>query len=179
MTKDAKVQSNSETIVVDGTQTLVAPSRRSPQREIGLCRRLLHTLTKGGGRSTQFVMAATLILGLTMLFVGNLVSERVQRSALQSAAEAGALYMEAFLEPYVQELSSTAALSALSTEALDRLMQSPSLKRHVASAKIWKPDGTVVYSTDKTIVHQSFPTQEVHRARKRPVVTAREDDHQQ
>lgn len=175
MTKDAKVQSNSETFVTDGTQTLVAPNRRSHQREIGLCRRILHTLKKGGGRSTQFVIAATLILGLTMLFVGNLVSERVQRSALQSAAEAGALYMEAFLEPYVQELISTTALSAKSTEALDRLMQSSSLKRHVASAKIWKPDGTVAYSTDKTVVHKSFPTNEIAGALKGHVVTALED----
>jgi hypothetical protein len=154
---------------------LVAPNRHSPQLKIGALRNLLRSMTKGGSRSTQFVLAATLILGLTMLFVGNLVSERVQNSTLQSAAEAGALYMEAFLEPYAEELNDSAGLSAKSTEALDQLMQSPSLKRHVTSAKIWLPDGTVAYSTDKSIIHRSFPTNEIAGALKGHVVTALED----
>ncbi len=175
MAKDAKVQSNSETFVADETQTLVAPNRHSPQLKIGALHNLLRSMTKGGSRSTQFVLAATLILGLTMLFVGNLVSERVQNSTLQSAAEAGALYMEAFLEPYAEELNDSAGLSAKSTEALDQLMQSPSLKRHVTSAKIWLPDGTVAYSTDKSIIHRSFPTNEIAGALKGHVVTALED----
>lgn len=170
MAKDAKVQSNSETIVADETKTLVAPHLK-----VGSWHHLVRTLTKGGSRSTQFVIAATLILGLTMLFVGNLVSERVQSSTLQSAAEAGALYMEAFLEPYAEELNNSAELSAKSTEALDQLMQSPSLKRHVTSAKIWRPDGTVAYSTDKSITHRSFPTDEIAGALKGHVVTALED----
>lgn len=175
MTKETKVQSNSETFVSDGTQTLVAPNRSSSRPSAGARRNLVRILAKGGSRSSQFVIAATLILGLTMFFVGNLVAERVQNSTLQSAAEAGALYMEAYLEPYAQELGSSTELSVKSTEALDQLMQSPSLKRHVTSAKIWRPDGSVAYSTDKSIINRSFPTTEIASALKGHVVTALED----
>ena len=175
MAEDAKVQSNSETFVPGKPQTLVEPSSRPRLRKNRGWRSFVRTRIKGGSRASQFVIAATLILGLTMLFVGNLVSERVKSAALQSAAEAGALYMEAFLEPYVQELDSTAELSAKNIEELDRLMQSPSLKRHLASVKIWRPDGTVAYSTDKSIIHSSFPTDEIAGALSGRVVTALED----
>lgn len=132
---------------------------------------------RGLSRSGQFVLAATLILGLTMAFVGQLVGERVQRSALQSAAESGALYMEAFLEPHVQALEHTPVLSAESVAALDQLMQSPSLKRHLASMKIWRPDGVVLYSIDKTITHRVFPQEEIAEALTGRVVAGLESLH--
>lgn len=132
---------------------------------------LLQRRVRRLSRPTQFVIAASLILGLTMSFVGNLVSERIKNAALHSAAEAGALYMEAFFEPYVQELAMAPELSADSIAALDALLQSPSLKRHLASVKLWRPDGVVLYSIDKTITHRSFPTEEIARALEGKVVT--------
>ncbi|TWC34145.1 signal transduction histidine kinase [Pseudomonas sp. SJZ079] len=109
-------------------------------------------------RSTQFVIAAVLILGLTMAFVGNLVSKTIERSAVQAAAEAGALYMATFLEPYVQELSTDKRLSAKTSQSIDRLMSSPTLNTHIKSVKIWSPDGTVIYSTNKDVLNKAFPT---------------------
>lgn len=107
-------------------------------------------------RSTQFVIAAVIILGLTMAFVGNLVSKTIERSAVQAAAEAGALYMSTFLEPYVQELSTAKRLSAKTSQAIDHLMSSPSLNTHIKSVKIWSPDGAVIYSTNKSVMNKAF-----------------------
>ncbi|THG79799.1 sensor histidine kinase [Pseudomonas sp. A-1] len=174
MAKNEKVQSNSATSGPVAARTLVGGARHSRQGNRGRPD-LPHGASHGMSRSTQFLVAAALTLGLTMTFVGNLVSARVQSAALQSAAEAGALYMEAFLEPYVQELSSTATLSPQSTRALDQLTRSPSLRRHVASVKIWRTDGTVAYSTDKSITHRSFPMDEIAGALAGRVVTALED----
>ncbi|WP_439888098.1 sensor histidine kinase [Pseudomonas sp. MBLB4123] len=122
-------------------------------------------------RSTQFVIAAAVILGLTMTFVGNLVSKTIERSAVQSAANAGALYMATFLEPYVQELSTGQRLSVKTAEAIDRLMTSASLNAHVVSAKIWSPDGTIIYSTNKDIVGKSFPADDLTLALQGQIVT--------
>ncbi|MNG09355.1 hypothetical protein D3C84_927730 [compost metagenome] len=94
-------------------------------------------------------MVAAVILGLTMFFVGNLVTERVENAAVNSAAAAAAQYMDTFLEPYVQELSRDNNLSAASVESLNRLTQTRSLRQHIVSIKIWRADGTVVYSTNK------------------------------
>jgi len=116
---------------------------------------------RGLSRSTQFVIAASIILGLTMTFVGNLVSKTIERSAAQAAADAGALYMSTFLEPYVQELTTTGSLSVQTAEAIDRLMTSPTLNAHVISVKIWSRDGTVLYSTNRELVNKTFSTGEV------------------
>jgi len=175
MAKDAKVESKNQTFVGDPTETLVQPA---PALGAGNARRWLRrikTQTRNLNRSTQFVIAAALILGLTMFFVGKLVSARIERAAVQSAAEAGAHYMEAFLEPYVQEMSRENGLSPPSIKSLDRLMESRSLKRHIVSIKIWRADGTVVYSTDKSITNHKFPMDEIAEALKGNVVTDLED----
>jgi signal transduction histidine kinase len=111
-------------------------------------------------RSTQFVIAAVLILGLSMAFVGNIVSRTIERSAVQAAAEAGALYMATFLEPYVQELSTAKRLSAKTSQSIDRLMSSPTLNTHIKSVKIWSPDGTIIYGTNKDVLNKAFPASE-------------------
>jgi len=175
MAKDAKVESKNQTFGGEPIETLVQPAMAREGAPAGLWRtRLMHRMGHLS-RSTQFVIAAALILGLTMFFVGKLVSARIERAAVQSAAEAGAHYMEAFLEPYVQEMSRDNGLSAASVVSLDRLMDSRSLKRHIVSIKIWRADGTVVYSTDKSITNRKFPMDEIAGALKGNVVTDLED----
>lgn len=171
MAKDTKVQAKIETFVADPPQTLLESEvLPAPAPRMSWSARILSKTSKLS-RSTQFIIAATLILSLTMVFVGQLVSERIQRAALQSAAEAGAYYMEAFLEPYVQEMSLSNELSEKSVKALDQLMQSRSLKHHIVSIKIWRADGTIIYSTDKSITLHQFPIDEIAEALKGTVVT--------
>jgi len=175
MAKDAKVESKNQTFVSDQAETLVGPAPSSAAGHSRHWRSRIKARTRNLSRSTQFVIAAALILGLTMFFVGKLVSARIERAAVQSAAEAGAHYMEAFLEPYVQEMSRDNGLSPTSIKSLDRLMESRSLKRHIVSIKIWRADGTVVYSTDKSITNRKFPMDEIAEALKGNVVTDLED----
>ncbi|WP_239481954.1 sensor histidine kinase [Zestomonas insulae] len=137
------------------------PGQRPPRRRIS--------------RSTQFVLAASIILGLTMTLVGQVVSTTVERAAVQSAAEAGAVYMEAFLEPFVQELVVANELSRQSIEAIDRLMVNGSLNRHVVSVKVWRADGKVLYSTDKSMVGKTFATDEIAEALRGRIVTGLEE----
>ncbi|MGX9080050.1 hypothetical protein ACWTQY_29740, partial [Klebsiella pneumoniae] len=100
-------------------------------------------------RSVQFVLAAALILGVSMAFVGSLVSQQIRLAAAQSAGEGAAIYMEAFLDEYVQELAGARNLKPENTQAIDALMQQTSLNSHIVSVKIWLPDGSNVYSTSK------------------------------
>ncbi|AYC33763.1 sensor histidine kinase [Pseudomonas cavernae] len=123
-------------------------------------------------RSTLFGILATLVLGMTMAFVGQLVSTRIEHASAESAGEAAALYMEAFLEPYVQELGGENDLSAASIQAIDRLMSSTSLNEHIVSVKIWRPDATILYSTDKSEEHKNYPKEEIARAARGEIVTS-------
>ncbi|MCY1354524.1 hypothetical protein D9M68_359460 [compost metagenome] len=126
-------------------------------------------------RSTQFILAAIAILGLTMALVGQVVSLRIERAAVQSSAEAVALYMENLLEPHIQDLSTGDRLSAQSLAALDELMTNASLSRHIRSVKIWHVDGTVLYSTDKSKIGKRFPTHNLRGALAGRVVTELEE----
>lgn len=175
MEKDARVESKNQPFTASQTE---APGEPASVSDVA-GNRVWGTRIRGQARnlshSTQFVIAATVILGLTMFFVGNLVSERIENAAVHSAAEAAAQYMDTFLEPYVQEMSRDNALSAASVQSLDRLADSRSLKQHIVSIKIWRADGTVIYGTNKAITDRKFPLDEITEALKGNVVTDLKD----
>jgi signal transduction histidine kinase len=159
MSIDAKVESNSKTLVeaVDGT---LVESASSWWRRLGQ-----------SNRSLQFVVAAALILGVSMAFVGSLVSQQIKRAAAQSAGEGAAIYMEAYLDEYVQELASARSLKPESVQAIDALMNQTSLNSHIVSVKIWLPDGSNVYSTSKRAAFYYHPAEPIAAAMQGQVVT--------
>jgi signal transduction histidine kinase len=175
MGKDAQVESKNETFIAQETEALVEPPPVSEVAGNGVWGTRIRGQARNLSHSTQFVIAASVILGLTMFFVGNLVSERIENAAVHSAAEAAAQYMDTFLEPYVQEMSRDNALSAASVQSLDRLADSRSLKQHIVSIKIWRADGTVIYGTNKAITDRKFPLDEITEALKGNVVTDLKD----
>ncbi|WP_223512559.1 ATP-binding protein [Pseudomonas sp. GL-R-26] len=175
MEKDARVESKNQTFTPPETE---APGEPAPVPGVagnGIWRTRIGGQARNLSHSTQFVIAAAVILGLTMFFVGNLVSERIENAAVHSAAEAAAQYMDTFLEPYVQEMSRDNALSAASVQSLDRLAENRSLKQHIVSIKIWRADGTVIYGTNKAITDRKFPLDEITEALKGNVVTDLKD----
>ena len=176
MCTETKGQPNSETLVNESDQTLVqsgvgqTSSGGVPGRQAPLAK-LRHL-----SRSTQFVICATIILGLTMTFVGNLVSQSIEDATVQTAAETGARYMENFLEPFVQGLSTARELPDGTIQTIDQLLSSTSFSTHVISVKIWLPDGTIVYSTDKSTFKKNFPTEEISQALAGKIYTELNED---
>jgi signal transduction histidine kinase len=168
MPTEAKIASAPEALSQEPNPGLPGPSQKPRQSWWQrACAPLAHL-----SRSAQFAIAASLILGLTMAFVGNLVSKSIERATVQAAADAGALYMATFLEPYVQEWSRSQSISDRESQAIDLLMSSPSLNTHIRSVKIWSPNGTVIYSTNKSVVNKVFPvSDEILQALKGNTVT--------
>ncbi|EJM10973.1 histidine kinase [Pseudomonas sp. GM21] len=175
MVKNAQADSKNETLIAQETEAMVEPAPASDEVRNGIWRTRIGVRARKLSLSTQFVIFAAVILGLTMFSVGKLVSQRIERAAVHSAAEAAAQYMDTFLEPYVQEMSRDNDLSAASIQSLDHLAQSRALQQHIVSIKIWRADGTVVYSTNKSITHHKFPTEHVSEALKGKVVTDLEE----
>jgi signal transduction histidine kinase len=164
MCTETKAQPNSETLVNESDQTLVESDTGLKSHGTGPGRPGTGAKLRHLSRSTQFVICATIILGLTMTFVGNLVSQSIEDATVQTAAETGARYMQNFLEPFVQGLTTTKELPDETIQTIDHLLSSTSLSTHVVSVKIWLPDGTIVYSTDKSTVQKTFPTEEISQA---------------
>lgn len=164
MCTETKGQPNSETLVSESDQTLVESDTGLKSHGAGPGGPDTRVKLRHLSRSTQFVICATIILGLTMTFVGNLVSQSIEDATVQTAAETGARYMQNFLEPFVQGLTNAKELPDETIQTIDHLLSSTSLSTHVVSVKIWLPDGTIVYSTDKSTVQKTFPTAEISQA---------------
>lgn len=171
MFTEAKVEPNAETVAPDADQASLEPASRAPLPQPNTWWQTARNKLRGLNRSMQFVIAAAIILGITMAFVGNLISQRIKHDATQSAGEAAALYMEAFLAPYIQELATSRELSAASTLAVDNLMANTSINQHIASIKIWLPDGTNIYSTSKLPVFRNYPEDPIEQVMQGKIVT--------
>ena len=91
------------------------------------------------------------------------ISQRIELSMMQTAAEEGALFTEAFLGPSAQDLATSRSLSPQSLEKLDELLAGR-LGERVELIKIWLPDATLVYSTNKEAIGERFPSNHITAA---------------
>jgi signal transduction histidine kinase len=108
--------------------------------------------------ATQFAAVAAVVIGITMTALGSWVALRIETSVVSQSALAAALYMDRFVEPFVQELSGQNALSQDAQDGLHELMTSARIARHLLAIKIWSRDGTVIYSSEAELIGRRFPT---------------------
>jgi signal transduction histidine kinase len=96
----------------------------------------------------QFVVAAGLAVGVNMVATGYWAEDRIYENAIASIAETGALYLEGFLAPHVQTLATAPDLDGDDKRNIDALVHNSSLTGRVEIIKVWRLDGSLVYSTD-------------------------------
>lgn len=114
--------------------------------------------------AAQFLAAAAVVVCVLMAFLGHWVNGRIEASAIRSNAEAAAIYIEAFLEPVIQEMPQDGPLPAATVAKLDALLNDVTLRRHVEAMKVWRPDGTLLYGPDPSLLGQKFQSDELRRA---------------
>lgn len=126
--------------------------------------------------SNQFLVAAAIVLCLSMAVLGSWVNRQITRSVLATSGAAGAAYLGAFVEPLVQDMLPDGTLPAASRAALDALLQESPIRKSIVSVKIWLPDGRVVYADRaKELIGQRFASTDVARAAAGEVVAEFED----
>jgi len=111
----------------------------------------------------QYTIAALAVSIISIVTFGTLISRQIEASVVDSSAAAATAYLGHFIAPHLQELVSGRGLSAQSVDALDRIAESPAVKKRIAFIKIWHEDGRLVYSTDKRLIgtrYVSEPTLE-------------------
>ena len=115
------------------------------------------------GLSQQFVLAAGITIAVSMGLLALAISQRIEASMMQTAAEEGALFTEVFLGPSAQELATSRSLSPESVKKLDDLLAGK-LGERMKLIKIWLPDATLVYSTNKETIGGRFPSPHIAAA---------------
>ncbi len=104
----------------------------------------------------QFVLMACIVVGAGMIVLGSFVSAEIEEDVIHNAAVSTSLYVSSFNETYLEELTRGSELSQESLQALDTSFIDTELGRQIMSVKIWRPDGTVVYTTRRDFIATDF-----------------------
>lgn len=104
----------------------------------------------------QFVIYASVIIGLALVPVGTWMSARVGDGILRSRAGAAALYMASLVEPHIQAIKDGGRLSSDDLVNLDNISSYFTQRHRITSIKIWRPDGTIVFNSQKDLVGEKF-----------------------
>lgn len=126
--------------------------------------------------SSQFLVAAALVLFVFMAVLGTWVNNRITRSVLATAGADGRALIQGLIEPLVQNILPDGTLPESSHRALDQLFVDTPIGRNIVSVKIWRKDQVVIYtSMSKDVIGKSFASSDVAHAFSGKVVAEFED----
>ena len=131
---------------------------------------------RGLSLARQFALMGSGVLLAGMLTIGFWVTRQIEAGVTRNTAIATALYMDSVLAPLSQDLARSDTLSAGARRAIDEILMTTAFGERVASFKIWKPGGLVVYSSDPAIEGARFELTENLRAAWTGVVAAGFDE---
>jgi signal transduction histidine kinase len=110
--------------------------------------------------SRQFLIASFPILLIGMLLIGSWVATQITDSVAHRIGGMTGMYVDSFIAPHIQTLSKADELSAEDLAALDQLFIDTPLGEKIATLKIWRRDGRVLYSNNKALIGRTFPIDE-------------------
>ncbi|SNS92292.1 Signal transduction histidine kinase [Noviherbaspirillum humi] len=110
--------------------------------------------------SRQFLLLCFPILLGGMVVIGSLIGRQVEESVVHRIGGVTGLYVDSMISPHVQSLTSSPTLLEADHKALDELLNKTSLGRRIVAFKIWRPDGTILYSADAWVIGKRYPIEE-------------------
>ncbi len=130
--------------------------------------------------SRQFVITATLIMGIAMLVLGSWVSQRMQEGATRSAAESGAVFLQSFLQPHIQDLDDPSLTQDSLKRRLDSLFANAlfsdsAVRKHFVILKVWRLDKSLAYVSSSNFRPSEIVEREIAIAASGHIATGFED----
>lgn len=162
MELDSKVRSGMATSVRRMTPTLVSGrfglSSDNPGT-IGLARwwRRLGLAGQFLGLTVAMMVAAFTIATITH-------NRMIERDVAQASAEIASVYLRGIVQPHLDRLADGSGLAPEDIERIDEAIAEGGLSAHMREVKIWSPDGTVVYSTNREEMGRKYASRSVSRA---------------
>jgi signal transduction histidine kinase len=95
-----------------------------------------------------------------MVVIGSLIGSQVEESVVHRMGGVTGMYVDSMISPHVQSLTASPTLRDADRKALDELLNKTSLGRRIVAFKIWRPDGTILYSADASVIGKRFPIEE-------------------
>jgi signal transduction histidine kinase len=108
----------------------------------------------------QFAVAAFIMILVGMTVTGAWLTSEIHNGIVKHTTLSVAVFMERFVKPHILELRTSDHFSNAAIESLDNLVKHGLIAKHVVSIKIWKTDGTVAFSTDRSIIGKKFAVED-------------------
>jgi signal transduction histidine kinase len=131
----------------------LADAFRSTPRFISRCR----TIWTNISLVRQFVILGVVSTGCATFLVGTWVSEGFKHDVLRHIATSSAVVVNSVVAPFVHRLAPGYELDSQARSALDAFHNNTALGKHIVATKIWRIDGTVIYSNKFEHIHEAYP----------------------
>lgn len=108
----------------------------------------------------RFSLISFAIVLAGMIVVGLFVNEKIKNAVINETAADTAFYMESFVAPYLQELTTADQLTPAHIQDLDKLFKATKFGRHIVAFKVWDGNGRILFSDKPELIGLSFPSDE-------------------
>ncbi|MDK4718609.1 sensor histidine kinase [Rhizobium sp. CNPSo 3968] len=105
----------------------------------------------------QFLLAGGFVAICAMLVVGSFVAGLIENAVTRNSAATTALYVDSVIAPLLPDMQTTQVLDDTVTRALDETLGQGALGTRLFSFRLWRSDGTILYSNDKNLSGKQFP----------------------
>jgi signal transduction histidine kinase len=118
-----------------------------------------------GGRKSyslarQFFLTGGVVSIVTMFVVGTIITHVIEAAVIRHTGATTALFVDSVVAPVLPDMQTERVLDEGSAQALDEALMQGALGRRLVSFKLWRDDGTVLYSNEKSLVGRRFPVNE-------------------
>jgi signal transduction histidine kinase len=105
----------------------------------------------------QFFIAGGLVTLVAMVAVGFFLTRLITDAVTHNSAAATALYVDSVIAPILPDLTTTEEVDETIEKVLDETLSQGALANRLISFRLWRGDGTVLYSSDKSLMGKRVP----------------------
>lgn len=111
----------------------------------------------GQSLAVQFLIAGGAVLLVAMFLAGYWVTTRIEAGVTRNSATTTALYVDSVIAPILPDMRKSETLTDTVKRALDETLDQGGLGDRIVSFRLWRRDGTILYSKDESQIGKKFP----------------------
>ncbi|MBI3165901.1 MAG: sensor histidine kinase [Chloroflexi bacterium] len=105
----------------------------------------------------QFLLASFVILFSGMLLIGTWLGRQIELGVIHRTAAVTALYVDSLISHHLQYLIEPDTSFDSHEAEVDTVLTTTPLGQRIVAYKVWAHDGSILYSTNPTLIGQQFP----------------------
>ncbi|MGO4441513.1 sensor histidine kinase [Rhizobium sp. RAF56] len=104
----------------------------------------------------KFLLLGSVVSIVVMVVVGAVVTSLIEDAVTRNSAAATALYVDSVIAPLLPDMQTNDVLDDTVTRAMDETLGEGALASRLLSFRLWRGDGTILYSNDRNTIGKRF-----------------------